>query len=483
MQATVPILLCLVAYALLMLSISWYWMKRIKTSTDFLVGGRGLPVWVLIGTITATTVGTGVTLGASGLAYRSGWAGSVYPIGMGLGAIIVGVFFSKMREYKLMTLAEEISCYYSGNRIVLEFVNVSLFLSQVFWLTVQIIGAGYVLSVITGASVALSTIASGALIAMMAIPGGLLTVVYTDVVQAVILTVGFLALTYFALNHTGGLEHMRTRVPAAYFSFLGHDAIGYKRIFTILLALMLSIVADPSRRMLMYSARSAVAAKLSMIAAGIIAIVFSTTVVVAGMYAYYLNPAIEQQDQALPWLIINVLPTWLAALMVVSVASAAYSSGTTNAATVSTYFVRHIYPLVTKRYPKNPLSTVRWALICLFIVSTLLALYAENIVDFVVDFLSLLISGLAVIVLLGRFWDRATWQGALAALIVAFVVATFILYVPGQRERWGDAMIPATLAGLVAHVTVSCCTPRKTVSFEETAEVMRRERHHIELGT
>lgn len=463
-----------------MLSISLYWTRKIKTSTDFLVGGRGLPIWVLIGTLTATTVGTGVSLGASGLAYRSGWAGSVYPIGMGLGAIIVGLFFSKVRDYKFMTLAEEIACYYSGNTIVLESVNVSLFLSQVFWLTVQIIGAGYILSVITGLPVTLSTIVSGALIAMMAIPGGLLTVVYTDLVQAVILTAGFLALTYFALSQTGGLDQMQASVPAEYFSFLGHEAIGYGRIVSILLALMLSIIADPGRRMIMYSARSAKAAKIALISAGIITIVFSATVAIAGMYAYYLNPDIEKQDQALPWLIVNVLPTWLAASMVVSVASAAYSSGTTNAATVSTFFLRHIYPLVTRRYPKNPLRTVRWALICLFIVSTLLALYAENIVDFVVDFLSLLISGLAVMVLLGRFWNRANWQGALAALIAAFIVAAFILYIPGQRERWGDAMIPATLAGVIAHITVSCCTPRRSVSFDEAAEMMMKERDNIE---
>ena len=46
-----------------------------------------------------------------------------------------------------------------------------------------------------------------------------------------------------------------------------------------------------------------------------------------------------------------------------------------------------------------------------------MALYTGNIVGFVVKFLPLTMSGLGVVILLGRFWPRANWRGALAALI------------------------------------------------------------------
>jgi Na+/proline symporter len=173
---------CLVAYALLMSSVSLFWMRRIKKSTDLMVCGRGLPAWVLIGTMTAAAIGTGITVGATGLAYKSGWGGCIYPLGCGIGAILTGLFFSKMRDYKFMTLSEEISCYYSRNKIVLEFVNISLLVAQLFWLAVQIMGAGFVLSVITGLSVPKSMIIGGAFVGIMSIPGGALTVVYTDLI-------------------------------------------------------------------------------------------------------------------------------------------------------------------------------------------------------------------------------------------------------------------------------------------------------------
>jgi SSS family solute:Na+ symporter len=230
----------------------------------------------------------------------------------------------------------------------------------------------------------------------------------------------------------------------------------------------------------MYGARTEASAKWSMCTAGIIEIVFSVAVGITGMYAYLLNPNIEAQDQALPWLVTHVLPMWLAAIVVVSVTAAVFSSGDSNAAAAGTYFVRHIYPLVTGRYPKRPLAVIRRALVGAFLISTVLALYAGNIVDFVVDFLSVTMSGLAVIILLGRFWKRATWQGGVAALTSAPIVSLVVIFVPGQAELWVEPIIPATLAGLVAHVVVSLMTPANKLGFEEVTSVMMKQRRAID---
>jgi SSS family solute:Na+ symporter len=475
------IFICLVGYAVSMSSVSLFWMRRIKKSTDLLVCGRGLPVWVLTGTMTAAAIGTGITVGASGLAYKSGWGGCVYPIGCGIGAILTGLFFAKMRDYKFITLSEEISCYYSRNKIVLEFVNISLLVAQLFWLAVQIMGAGFVLSVITGLSVTTSMIIGGAFVGIMSIPGGALTVVYTDMIQAIILLTGFVALTSVALINTGGLSNLEAKVPKAFLSFLGHESLGYAKIITIGLALMLQVIADAGRRMIMYSACSAQAAKISMVVSGSIVIIFSASVGIAGMYTYYLNPNIAAQDQALPWLVIHALPAWLGGLVVVAVAAAAYSSGATNGAAASSYFVRHIYPLIMGRYPKRPVIAIRCCLVGVFIIATLCAVFAGTIVDFVVSFLSLLLSGLSVIIILGRFWPRANWQGALAALISAFLVSALIMFVPWLNTRFGDmVIIPASVASLTAHFVVSLATPRKKLTFEQVAEMMTKERESID---
>jgi SSS family solute:Na+ symporter len=341
-------------------------------------------------------------------------------------------------------------------------------------------GGAAVLGVVTGLPREVCMAISGAITAVISIPGGLKTVVYTDCFQAIILLCGFACLTQMALVQSGGVAGLTAAMPPAYTSFLGIESIGGWKVVSLILALVLGVLADPGRRLSMYSAASEGAAKWSMVTAGIIVMIFSVVVGVAGMFTFRLNPNLPAADQALPWLVMNVLPAWLAAFVVVSIASAIFSSANGNAAAAGTFFVRHIYPLVTGRFPKNPLAAVRAALICTFILSTAFGLFTGSIVSFVAKFVPVTMSGLAVIILLGRFWKRATWQGALATLITSPIIALAVMFIPGQTAFWNDPIIPASVGGLLAHVLVSLFTPPPQHSFDEIVQVMHRERQSIE---
>jgi SSS family solute:Na+ symporter len=385
-----------------------------------------------------------------------------------------------MRRYKFMTLGEEIACYYEGNRAVVEFSNISLFLSQLCWLTVQIMGGAAVVGAVTGLPHGVSVVLAGFAKAIISIPGGLKAVVYTDVLQTLILFCGFAFLIHSALNAAGGLAGLRQAVPADYFSFLGVASLGGWNVFGLILVLVLNPIADPGRRLTMYSAHTEASAKWSMVTSGVVVMIFSVAIGITGMYTFRLNPHLAVADEALPWLVMNVLPPWLAAFVVVAVVSGMSSAANGNAAAAGTFFVRHIYPLVTGHYPKRPVVVVRRALVCVFFLSTALALYTGSIVGFVVKFLPLTMSGLAVIILLGRFWKRAAWQGALAALVTTPAVSLAVMFIPSQAKFWGNPTIPATVIGLIAHVVVSRLTPPQKRSFEEVAEAMTRERQAIE---
>jgi solute:Na+ symporter, SSS family len=480
MGTRTAIALGLILYACLMTAVSMFWMVRVKKAADYLVAGRGLPWWILTGTVTATSIGTGVIIGASGLAYQHGWAGCAYPIGLGLGTLLVGLIYGRMRRYRFLTLCEEIACYYGGNRVVTEVSNLSLFVSQLCWLTVQIMGGGDVLAAVTGLNPKLCVLLAGLITAIISIPGGLRTVVYTDFVQALILLSGFGLLAHSALGHAGGLAGLRRAVPVDYFSFLGVASYGGWKIASLILVMVLSVIADPNRRLTLYGARSERGAVRSLMAAGAIVMVFSTVVGITGMYAFSINPHLPRPDQALPWLVMTVLPPWLAAVVVVSVASAIFSSANGSAAAAGTFFVRHLYPLLTGRYLQRPVVAVRRVLAGAFVISTALALYTGSIIGFVVKFLPLTMSGLAVIILLGRFWKPATWQGALAALVITPAVSLAVMFIPSQAALWGNPIIPATLAGLLVHVAVSRLGPPKRRGFEEVAETLERERRAVE---
>jgi solute:Na+ symporter, SSS family len=492
MSTQAAIAIGLVLYVVLTTGVSFFWMARVKRPADYLVAGRGLKSWVLIGTIIGTCIGTGVIIGGSGLAYKHGWAGCAYPVGLGLGTLLTGLFFGKMRRYKFMTLSEEIACYYDKNRIIVEFSNITLFFSQLCWLTVQIMGGAAVLGAVTGLNPKVCVVLAGFAKAVISIPGGLKAVVYTDVLQTIVLFCGFGFLMYTALSATGGLGGLRASVPADYDSFLGTASYGGWNVAALILVLVLNPIADPGRRLTLYSAHSERGAKWSMVASGLTVMAFSVVIAITGMYAFRLNPNLPVPDQALTWLVMNKLPVWLAAFVVVAVVSGMSSAANGCAAAAGTFFVRHIYPLVTGQYPRQPVVVVRWALACGFLASTILALYTKSIVDFVKEFLPLTMSGLGVIILLGRFWKRSTWQGGLAALIATPAVCLALKAVPAatwQRVTEmipaagplkANAIIPATIAGLMAHLIVSSLTPPSKRSFEQVAEMLDREREEIE---
>lgn len=480
MTTQTAILIGLILYAVLMFSVSMFWMRKVKKADEYLVGGRGLPVWALTGNIIGTCVGTGVVIGASGLAYQYGWAGSAYPVGLGIGTISAGIIYAKMRKYKFMTLGEEVSAYYAGNRVVVEISNVGLFLSQLCWLTVQIMGGAAVLSVVTKLPTEICTVLSGFITAMISVPGGLKTVVYTDFLQAIILLCGFGILTKTALADSGGLKGLQNTVPQSFTSFLGVSSYGGWAVVSLILTLILGVIADPGRRLTMFSAKSEKGAKASMVIAGIVVVAFSSIIGIIGMYTYHLNPNLSSPDKTLPWLVMNVLPPWLAALIVVSVASAIFSSANGNAIAAGTFFVRHIYPLATGKFAKRPLVAVRRSLAVAFVLSTAIALRTGTIVGFVIKFLPLTMSGLAVIVLFGRFWKRGTWQGALAALITTPIVSILVMVIPSQANLWKNSIIPASVAGILAFVIVSLMTPKNTIGFDEMSEKLHHERQKVE---
>src|SRR5262249_17905308 len=139
--------------------------------------------------------------------------------------------------------------------------QITIFLSQLCWLTVQIKGGAAVLGAVTGLNSDLCVVLAGFAKAIISIPGGLKAVVYTDVIQTIILFCGFGFLVSAALGRSGGLEGLRSSVPTDYFSFLGVDSLGGWKIASLILVLGCSVIADPGRRLTMYSAHTEAGAK------------------------------------------------------------------------------------------------------------------------------------------------------------------------------------------------------------------------------
>ena len=109
-------------------------------------------------------------------------------------------------------------------------------------------------------------------------------------------------------------------------------------------------------------------------------------------------------------------------------------------------------------------------------LALLFALTSDDIIGYITKMISMIMSGMFICSLLGRFWTRFNWQGALAALAGGAGTALLMLANSGWMATWGNPCIPSVLASLVCAVVVTLVTPANTMSREEALAMITRER-------
>ena len=473
-----------VVYVVAMIAFGWFVSRRHRgTADDFLLGGRSLPVLLTIGTTVATMVGTGSSMGAVGFGYVSGWGGMLYGIGGAIGILLLAWWFAPVRRLRFMTLSEEIAYYVGGNRLVRNVVAVVIYVACIGWLGAHILGGGLYLAWITGMSMPLAKLLVAVGFGLYCVIGGYMAVVWTDTIQAIILFVGFIAMAVFALVDIGGFSQLgRNMDPAAVDSWFGVGKIGLIPAISLALVVGVGILATPSYRQRIYSAQSVSKARQSFVITGLLYLGFAMIPAIIGMAAHNLDPALENSDYAFPYLATQVLPLWLGVVVLIAGLSATMSSASSDAIAGVSIAMRDLWVMVTGATPpaKSVVFHTRIALVSTIGLALVFALGTDNVITYITSMISMILSGLFVCALLGRFWNRFNWQGALVTLATASATSLVVTLVPGWASWWGNPVIPSVGVALLAGLAVTVCTPPSRVSREEALEALRVERRRME---
>lgn len=459
--------------------------RRNTTGEDFLMAGRGLSTPLLLATTLATLVGTGSSLGAVGFAYENGWAGALYGIGGALGVLLLLVLFADVRQYGFMTYSEEVSFYYGADRKVKGLVAVVLLLASVGWLGAHIMGGALYLTYLTGIDPSWAKVIVALGFGIYTVIGGYLAVVITDAIQGTLLFLGFITLAVLAIVKVGGPAGLSAQNGGQAMEFLGVRSLGPVPAVSLAVVIAVGVLATPSYRQRIYSAaNTGVVRRSFMWVAGLFAL-FSVMPAIVGMAAHSLNPNLESSDMAFPYLATEVFPLAVGAFLLVAGLSATMSSGDSDAVTAVTILLRDIYQMCTGRMPEKAkmVAYSRVGLVGVLIFALLGALVATTIIDYITMMISTILTGLLVASIMGRFWQRATWQGGMAAIIGGSAVALLVQAIPAWIDFWGNPVIPSLVTATVIGVLVSLITPPTRVSDEEALALLAQERSQIDVGT
>jgi SSS family solute:Na+ symporter len=146
-------LIIIVVYSVAQIALGVWVARRVRGSSDFFVAGRNLGPGLLFATFLAANIGSGSTIGATGLGYRDGMAAIWWVGSAGLGsvalALSVGPRIRRIAaEYDLKTVGDFLEWRY--DRRVRATVAALLWVGTVAILAGQLIGIAWILNVVIG---------------------------------------------------------------------------------------------------------------------------------------------------------------------------------------------------------------------------------------------------------------------------------------------------------------------------------------------
>lgn len=479
-----------VLYLAAMILLGWWVSRRpaagratARSGEDFLLGGRALPFWLMLGTTVATMVGTGSSMGAVGYAYQHGWAGVLYGVGGGIGILLLAWWFAPLRRLNFLTMAEEISYYVGADKRVRLAVALLIFSACIGWLGAHILGGSMYLGWLTGLSPAQSKVLIALGFAVYVVIGGYTAVVWTDAVQALILFGGFILMALFALDAAGGLsvlQQQAAQLPSA----LPVQPFDWLPGLSLAVAVAVGVLATPSFRQRIYAGRDVPAIRRSFVVSGLLYLAFSAIPAVLGLATLALAPPLANPAYAFPYLALNVLPLALGVLVLLAGISATLSSASSDAIAGVSVLIGDLWQRLTGRPLPAALvvRTSRFALVLVVLAALMFALLADNIIGYITTMIGMVLCGLFAVSVLGRLWQRLTPLGVWLALTVAPGVSLGVVLQDDWRQFWGNPVIPATVLSLLAGVVGSLLSRPVSCSRADALARLSAERVTGERG-
>lgn len=421
--------------------------RRVEGSGGFFVANRKLSGALLFSTVLAANIGGASTVGAAGLGYQDGlsawwWVGSA-ALGTAILAIWVGPRIWRVAtEHGLYTVGDYLEHRYGAP--VRALVTSLLWIATPFILAAQLIALGKILNFVAGVPPWGGVLIGAVVMTAYFTAGGLLTSAWVNMVQLVVIVLGFSVAVPWALASAGGWSAVVAAAPpsADYMNFWHGPESGL-----ILLALLApNFIVSPGLIQKVYGAVDERAIRIGLGATAVALLIFAVGPPLFGMIARVYDPALADREHALMLVLTAGLPTALGTLGLAAVLSAEISSADAVLFMLATSLSQDLFKRFLRPNASDAqvLRVARMAALFGGGIGVLLALVLTTVIGALSIFYALLAVCLFVPLVAGLYSRRPATPEALAASGVG--VAALI-----AARLAGVAAIPhLTLIGIAA---------------------------------
>ena len=461
--------------------------RRMQTGRDYFLGGRRLPWWAIGMSLVATDIGATDIIGVGGAAYKHGlavgnfeWIGCVPA--MIIAAFVFIPFFWRIGVYTIPEFFER-----RYNASVRSALATCWLLFMACNLGVMLMASAKMLAQLMGWNELACILLTAALVGIYTCAGGLAAVVYTDMIQCVVMIAGCFLVLVIGLIDIGGIGNLRSEIrriereqqvrrnseapppdtatgsassgrrvvePPPLTSDLAHEAERVEHTSLILpvdtkspfpwtgILFGLAFILSPAywignqaivQRSL--GAKSEYEAKAAYVWGALLKNLIPFLVAVPGLIALVKFPNLQDGDRAFPSLVSALLPQGLRGIFMAAFIAALMSSidsylNSASAIVTNDFYKRFIRPQAEDR---DLLRIGRIVTLVLVVWAVLFALYlmriSEGIYTIFQTMMSFFQGPALAILLVGLLWRRATGTGALAGFVtgVGCAISLFAL--------------------------------------------------------
>src|SRR2546429_4239304 len=452
-------------YFIVVFAIGSYFSRKERTSADYFLASRNVGWFAIGASLFVSNISTEHFIGLAGSGASSGLAVGHFEWLACLIVLLLGwVFVPFYLRSNVFTMPEFLELRFSrGCAVYLAGVSI---LAYIFTkISVHLYAAGIVLERVVGwnplTAALILVIATG----VYTNAGGLAAVIYTDLVQTLILIAGAVILTVIGLDRIGGFAGLRAAVPESYFHMIKPATdpdFPWTGIFFG--APILGIwywCTDQVIVQRVLSAKDEGHARAGTIFAGFLKILPVFMLVLPGLIAFALyrdsftirDGQVTNGDIAYPMLVINLLPAGLVGVMIAALMAAlmgAMSSVFSSASTLVTLdFYKKIKPDATELQLVGFGRVMTGFMVILglawvpfiHLISSQLYIYLQSVQGYISP-------PIAACFILGILWPRLNAQGAITSLLTGFVLgAVRFIFELMDRAAGGHAFDNTFLRG------------------------------------
>jgi SSS family solute:Na+ symporter/sodium/proline symporter len=413
------------AYPAILIGVSIWRSRAVKSHEDFAVAGRSVPVALLVGTLVCTWIGSGSLFGGAGLAYRSGIAELWFSFGGWVGLIAAYFLAGRVRAIAQYTVPDLLEQRYSAAARILG--TIAIILAYVTIAAYQFRGGGWILTIVTDGAISpqMGVLITATAIVTFTALAGMVSIVTVDVFNGIVITLAVLLSLPYMVFELGGLSNVLANLPSGHTTPLG----GHNVLWVIGVAAptFLLILGESGMYQKFFSAKNARAARQAVLGMVVGIVVIETALALLAIVGRSAYPDLMEQtsivgraasETVILYIARHGLPFLGGAILLAAAIAIVLSTGNTFLLVPSTNVSRDIYerfinPNATERQKVN---LQRVFIVVFGAVGLILLTQFQTVLGMALYAYSLVGASLTPALLACFLWKPVTAQGGVACI-------------------------------------------------------------------